>query len=310
MVTYALAENTTNEMRNGTLSVGGQTITVRQQGRSSVSCTYELSQPFADYGPEGGSGSFTVATVPECRWSAASDSPWVTINSGAQGSGNGTVRYAVGSNSAALGRDASITLGDRSFEVRQAGNATQCEYSLTPVQFDVCMLAGAVQAILMTQAGCPWTAVPSASWISLPGGSGGTGPAVIALTFTDNYDAPREGLVMVRWPTVTAGQNIRLAQAGCTYGVSPSTFSFTSAAAAGSFNVVQQSIPTTCGGATQDRCLWTAVSSVPWITVTSSMPRSGDNPVAFTVQANGGSQPRTGQIIIRDQTVTVAQAGR
>jgi len=66
----------------------------------------------------------------------------------------------------------------------------------------------------------------------------------------------------------------------------------------------------TCGGATQDRCVWTAVSSVPWITITSSMPKSGDNPVAFTVQANGVPQPRTGQIRVRDQIVTVTQAGQ
>ena len=310
-VTYSLVENTTNEIRNGTLSVGGQTITLRQQGRSPVSCTYELSQPLADYGPDGGSGSFAVTTLAECSWSAASDSPWVIINSGAQGSGSGTVTFAVGSNGSAAGRDAFITVADRSFEVRQAGNAAQCQYSLTPVQFDACMPAGSVQATLTTQASCPWTATPNASWISLPGGGSGSGPAVISLTFGDNYDAPREGLVMVRWPAVTAGQNIRIAQAGCTYGVSQSAFSFTSAAAAsGSFNVVQQSIPTSCGGATQDRCLWTAVSSVPWITITSSMPRTGDNPVAFTVQANDGSQPRTGTITIRDQTVTVTQAGR
>ena len=309
-VTYSLAANSSTEIRNGTLSVGGQAVTVRQQGRSPVSCTYELSHPLADYGPGGGSGSFTITTAGECRWSAASDSLWVTIDSGAQGSGNGTVTYAVGSNTAASGRDAMISVADRSFEVRQAGNVTQCEYSLTPVQFDACMPAGTVQATLTTQASCPWTATPDASWITLPGGGSGSGPAVISLTFSENYDAPRNGLVMVRWPTPTAGQNIRVAQAGCTYGVSPSAFTVTSAGTSSSFNVVQQSLPVTCGGATQDRCVWTAVSSVPWITITSSMPKSGDNPVAFTVQANGAPQPRTGQIRVRDQIVTVTQAGQ
>ena len=91
---------------------------------------------------------------------------------------------------------------------------------------------------------------------------------------------------MVRWPTPTAGQNIRVAQAGCRYGVSRTAIGIVAAGGSSSFDVVQQSDPTECGGATQDRCVWTARSEVPWITITSSMPRSGDNPVAFTVAAN------------------------
>jgi hypothetical protein len=68
-------------------------------------------------------------------------------------------------------------------------------------------------------------------------------------------------------------------------------------------------VPNTCGGATQDRCLWTAVSDVPWITITSSMPRTGDNPVAFTVAANTGAA-RTGRITVRDRVVSITQAGQ
>jgi len=115
---------------------------------------------------------------------------------------------------------------------------------------------------------------------------------------------------MVRWPTPTAGQNIRVAQAGCLYAVSRSAFSFTSSGGAGSFDVIQQSDPNTCGGATQDRCVWTAQSDVPWITITGSMPRSGDNPVAFTVATNDGSASRVGTITVRDKVVVITQAGR
>lgn len=115
---------------------------------------------------------------------------------------------------------------------------------------------------------------------------------------------------MVRWPTPTAGQNLRIAQAGCRYAVSQSAFSFTAAGGTGTFSVIQQSDPTECGGATQDRCVWTAESQVPWITITLSMPRSGDNPVAFSVAPNGDTAPRTGTIVVRDKAVTITQAGR
>jgi hypothetical protein len=170
------------------------------------------------------------------------------------------------------------------------------------------MPGGNVTATITTQASCPWTAASNSSWLDLPGGEGGAGTATITLTFGDNYDAPRDGIVMVRWPTPTAGQNIRVAQAGCVYGVSRADFTFAAGGGSGSFDVVQQSLPNVCGGATQDRCVWTAQSDVPWITITTGMPRSGDNPVAFTVAPNAGAS-RVGRITVRDKVVTITQAG-
>lgn len=309
-VAYSLAANTGIDQRTGPVTIGGQTLTIRQQGRTAATCTYALSHDRQDFGPGSGSGSFTIAAGAECAWSATSDSPWVVITSGAQGSGDGTVAYTVGANAQVPGRDALISVADRTFEVRQAGDLSRCEYSLTRVDFNPCMPGGTVQATLTTQASCPWTATPNASWITLPDGQSGSGPGVITMAFPDNYDAPRQGVVEVRWPTPTAGQNVRIAQAGCTYGVSRSDFAFTAGAASATFDVLQQSIPTVCGGATQDRCVWSAQSTVPWIVITSAMPRAGDNPVAFTVTANEATQPRIGQITVRDRVVTITQAGR
>lgn len=42
---------------------------------------------------------------------------------------------------------------------------------------------------------------------------------------------------------------------------------------------VQSNDPISCGGPLQDACVWSAVSSAPWITITTPMPRAGDNPV-------------------------------
>lgn len=132
----------------------------------------------------------------------------------------------------------------------------------------------------------------------------------VQIVRTVHYDAPRSGVVMIRWPAATAGQNLQIAQAGCYYAVSRETFSFTAAGGTDRFDVVTFSDPNTCGGATQDACVWTAQSSVSWITVTSSMPRSGDNPVSFSVAANEGTTSRTGTITVRNKTVRITQAGR
>jgi Putative binding domain, N-terminal/Viral BACON domain len=309
-VTYSTTANTSVDARNGALTIGGQMHAVNQSGRPAPTCTYEISPAGLEIRADGDTGSFTVNTAAECAWTATSQESWVQIMSGGQGTGSGTVQFSVSRNPDIPERTAMIAVADRTFSVRQRGDVSMCEYRVTPVEFSPCMPEGTVSATLTTQDACPWTAAPAESWLDAPSGDSGTGSTTINVSFSSNYDAPRTGVIMVRWPTATAGQNLRIAQAGCTYGVSQSAFSFSANAGSGTFQVVQQSIPIVCGGPLQDACVWTASSTVPWITITPGMPQRGDNPVNFTVAANEGSQARTGQIRVRDRTVTITQAGR
>jgi hypothetical protein len=246
----------------------------------------------------------------ECSWTAASDSSWLTVSGATQGSGPSTVSYTVTRSTQIPDRVGTITIADRRFTVKQFGDIGGCQYSVSPVVFNTCMSGATLTATLITEDSCPWTATPNVQWLNLPSGTSGSGSATISISYSDNYDAPREGIVMVRWPTPTAGQNVRVEQAGCRYAVSRSAISFAATGGNGTFDVIQQSDPIECGGATQDRCVWTALSQVPWITITSSMPRSGDNPVAFSVAPNDSASPRTGTIVVRDKVVTITEAGR
>jgi all-beta uncharacterized protein/BACON domain-containing protein len=306
-VSYSVRANSATESRNGVLSIGDQNHTVTQDGRPAVICNYELAPDSATVGDGGGTQSFGVKAPAECAWSATSHAAWLTIIDGAAGRGNGTVSYSVAANNDVADRVGTIAVADRTFTVRQGGEIAACRYSVSPVQFSPCMPAGTLVASLTTEASCPWTATVDSSWINVPSGTSGRGSTTITIAYGENYDAPRHGIVMLRWPTEAAGQNIHVAQAGCVYAVSRATFSFTSAAGTGTFDVLQQSDPNTCGGATQDQCLWSAQATVPWITITSSMPRRGDNPVAFAVAANTTGDARTGTIAVRDKVVTITQ---
>jgi hypothetical protein len=306
-VAYSVGANQATDARSGTLTIGGQNHAVTQQGRTPAICNYALSPGNAEFGKDAGSGTFAVSAPGECTWTALSNASWLVVSSGSAGSGNGSVSYTVARNADAAERSATITVAGRSFTVRQTGDVAICQYSVAPVDFKPCMAGGSLTAAVTTQASCPWTANANVSWIGVPAGSSGTGSGLITLTFSDNYDAPREGIVMVRWPTPTAGQNIRVAQAGCSYAVSRNALTFAAGGGSGTFDVFQQAEPNTCGGPTQDRCVWTAVSDVPWITITSSMPRSGDNPVAFTIATNAGTTSRVGRITVRDKVVVITQ---
>lgn len=306
-VTVAVPVNPGPTVRTGTLTVAGQAVAVREEAQPA--CTVALTPSGISLNPSPSNGSFTVASPSYCQWTAVSTAPWLTVTSGSAGAGNGTVAYAADRNGETTVRSASILVNDKSFVATQEGDVVvSCEYSVTPVQFTPCMAGTTMSAMVTTQAMCAWTAAPTSSWITLTDGQTGTGSGLVSFRVSDNYDAPRQGIVEVRWPTVTAGQNVQVLQAGCYYGVSTSNITITAPGGAGSFEVLQQSDPYTCGGATQDRCVWTAVSQAPWISITTPMPQQGDNRVNFTVAPNTTGAPRTGTIVVRDKTVTIIQS--
>jgi hypothetical protein len=305
-VAYTATAHTGTDNRIATLTIATQTHTVTQQGRPA-GCTLSLAPASVDLPKDAASGSFAVNVQGGCAWTAISNADWLLVTSSPTGSGSATVSYAVSRNNAITSRTGAIAVGQETFIVRQQGDVGNCQFTVTPVAFEPCMSATTLRVTVTTDAVCPWTATSAAGWIGLSRTSG-TGSATVDLSVGENYDAPREGIVQFRWDTPTLGQNVRVAQAGCVYAVAPDAFAFASAGGGGTFDVLQQSIPNVCGGPLQDRCVWSAVSDVPWITITTSMPRAGDNPVAFVVAANSGPA-RTGRITVRDRVVVITQAG-
>ena len=310
-VLYAVAPNAAAEPRAGTITIAGQAHSVSQRPHvAPVECRPELSPTSASFGKDADEGWFEVRVADGCSWVATSNAPWLGVAGSGRGSGTGRVSYTVARNLAVEARTGTITAADRAFVVTQSGDSGICQYSVAPVDLSICMPGGSLTAMVTTQAGCTWSATTDAPWVTVRSGATGSGTGAITLSIPDNYDAPRLGVVMVRWPTPTLGQNVRVAQAGCRYAVSDPALSFAAAGGTGSFSVIQQSEPTTCGGPTQDRCVWSAVSNVPWITVAGAMPRAGDDRVTVSVAANGGTAARVGTISVRDKVVTITQAGR
>jgi hypothetical protein len=309
-VAYAVSSHAGTDARSATVTIAGQVHTVSQAGRPETACSYDLSPSSAAFGKDAADGTFGVSAPAGCAWTASSSAAWLTVTAGERGSGSGQVAYSITRNLEITERTAQIRVADRTFSLVQGGDTGGCQYSVAPVDVDVCMPGRTATAAVTTQDGCTWTAASGAPWLTVRDGSEGAGSGVITFEMGDNYDAPRSSTIFVRWPTPTAGQNIRVAQAGCQYAVSPSTFAFAAAGGPGTFDVFQQSDPIQCGGPLQDRCVWSAVSDAPWITVTNPSQRSGDDRVSFTIAANPGPAPRSGTIAVRDKVVTITQAGQ
>jgi hypothetical protein len=58
---------------------------------------------------------------------------------------------------------------------------------------------------------------------------------------------------------------------------------------------------------TSGGCAWTALSQALWITVTDGLAGTGNGDVRYSVAENTATSPRTGTIVIADQTFTIDQ---
>jgi predicted extracellular nuclease len=116
-VTFTIRENLSMVARTGTITIAGQTFTIMQAGAGG-NCTYSISPGNASFGMSGGTGSVSVSAMSGCGWTATSDVGWISITSGSSGVGDGTVNYAVASNSGGR-RSGTITIAGQVFTVKQ-----------------------------------------------------------------------------------------------------------------------------------------------------------------------------------------------
>jgi hypothetical protein len=222
-------EANTGVARTGTLTIGGRAFTVTQAASSNpptppsppppsppppsppppspppVSCSYSISQTSAGAPVLGNTGEVGVSTTSGCAWTAASNASWITLTSGASGSGSGTVRYLVLPNTSGS-RTGTLTIAGQTFTVTQA--ALVCSYSISPTSQRVGRGGGTETIDVSTSSGCAWTASSNSSWITITSGSSGTGSGTVRFSYTRNESRnDRSGTLTVAGRTATVLQN-------------------------------------------------------------------------------------------------------
>jgi bacillolysin len=283
VVGYTVDANT-GIARTGSITIAGLTFTVDQ----ASGCTWTLDPTGASYGSAGGSGNVGVTAGTGCAWTAASNDTWITVTGGSSGSGNGTVSYGVAP-SATPARTGTMTIGGQTFTVEQASG---CTYALDPTSASFGSDGGSGTVAVTAGTGCAWTAASHDSWITVTGGSSGSGNGTVSYGVAPSATPARTGTMTIGGQTFTVEQ-----ASGCTYALDPTSASFGIEGGDG-----------TVGVATGAGCPWTAVSNMAWITVTGGSSGLGDGTVSYTVAANAG--PRTGTMTIGGQTFTVNQGSR
>ena len=290
-VSYDIAENTAGAQRTGTMTIAGQSFTVTQM---ATTCSYSLT-PTSRTSPAGGESTTASVVAPTgCSWNATSGASWISISSGASGTGNGGVGFTVAANGSSVPRSGTLTVAGQSLSVSQ--NGVGCSYSISPVGGNVVAGGGSGSTTVTTPAGCSWTAASNASsWLTVTGGAMGSGSGTVTFTAAANTSSQsRTGSLNV------AGQIFTVTQAGvaCSYTLSPTSITVRGAAGTGSTSV------TTAAG-----CAWSTTSNVAWITVGPEGAGQGSGTATFAVAENTGTVSRSGTVTIGGRTLAVSQSG-
>lgn len=121
-VTFQVAQNPVPSARQGTISMnGGAVFRVVQDGGVSDNCRNIITPLFESFPATGGSSSFSINSESRCAWQAVSPVDWVIVTSAA-GIGSGTVTYSVLPNPNPTARQATISVGNQGFTVKQKRN--------------------------------------------------------------------------------------------------------------------------------------------------------------------------------------------
>ena len=228
-----------------------------------------------------------------CAWNVINTNGWISLLSGSNGVGNGTVSYGVSPNPATSARVGYFLIADQSFAVTQQGAA--CSYAFSPGSATVEHGASTNFISVTTSPDCAWTAVNHTvfgqkitEWIDiLSEGANNTGSGTVVYVVRD--------LPATYWRTgffLIAGRIFEVTQRGipCNYGIAATNRTYGAGATNDTVQVTAADI-----------CSWSIGSADDWITILSGPGGSGPATVSYALTANPGPDPRIGGIFFAGQ---------
>jgi pimeloyl-ACP methyl ester carboxylesterase len=176
----------------------------------------------------------------------------------------------------------------------KAPTQASCSFGASPSSYSVSASGGSGTFGVFAAAGCQWSAVSNAPWITITGGSSGTSAGNVSFSVAANpVTVPRIG-------TIQAGS-----------GNSITTFSVSQTALC-VYNPLPSFVTLSPGGGTATvsvtagaGCVWSAVPNAPWLTITAGASGTGSG--SFTLNAAPGttSNSFSSIITVANQTVIV-----
>ncbi len=173
--------------------------------------------------------------------------------------------------------------------------ATTCTYTLSVSTLSVPSSGGSTTVGVTTASQCTWSASSDSNWITVTAGATGTGTGSVNVAISPNPAS------VVRTGTLTiAGQAVSVTEAAenCTVTLSSPGSAFPAGGATGNVTV-----------STAPSCAWTAVSSAPWLTISTGTTGTGNGTVVFAISPNTDPSARGGTIVVNEKSASVSQEG-
>jgi hypothetical protein len=208
---------------------------------------------------------------------------------GRNGSGDGSFRLGVDQNVGGP-RTATVRVATETFTVHQA--AGECTYDIKPTYYNAGRGPDDIRVNVTAQGGCTWTTTNTPSWVTVDEGRSGSGNGTVRLLIPANSDPPRTASITI------AGHTFTLRQEGlCPTSIKP-----------GYYNAGRGPDDIRIAVTADNRCTWTAASSVAWVTVAEGSTGSGNGTVRLLVEPNSGA-PRSVTLTIAGQPFDLRQNG-
>ncbi|HBM86572.1 MAG TPA: hypothetical protein DD423_07335 [Opitutae bacterium] len=198
-IAFDVVPNTSVYQRTGTLSIAGESFTLTQAGLNATLDYTELV-----FGTDGGSDWIEVFPEANATWQAISNDSWLTIASGASGSGTGSVLLVADPYSqTSQSRTGTIEVAGQTIYVTQRGY----QLSVSPEVAQVGSNSGAGEVGVAAPLTAVWEAITSVDWITINGSNSGVGSGTLRYSVAENTTgASRTGRIIISGTEYTITQ--------------------------------------------------------------------------------------------------------
>ena len=295
-VSIAIGENPSYKARTGTVTIGTETFTVTQAGRTVLD--FSVNPTTANASVTGGNGLLAVLATPDLPWTAASGANWLTLQNGtASGAGNGNIVFVASPNPTLSKRMGKITVTPASGSGLSAKTCTVTQpaaiASISSTGYEFEASGEATEVEVTVDDIVQWSISESLDWITIDGSTSRTGPGKVRISASANNTVyPKSGTVTIAGKKFSVSQKARGVQ------LEYDSIVFKTDGGFESFSVHPDGSVS-----------WNAVASDPtWITVFGTTSGTGDAEVEYVISPYvGNGTPRTGWIEVGDQKVYIMQ---
>ena len=287
-VTISVTTNTGTRSRSGTVTIGGRTVSVDQEGRSCPPSPDGVSPSSVSFGATGGNRRVSVSGRSDCSWSVGDNRTWISTPS--RVSGGSSVSISVRPNTGGP-RSGTVTIGGRSVDVRQDEGCPGSPTGVSPSSVSFGASGGSQSISVSGRSNCSWSVSGNQTWITIPSRVSGGGS--VSISATANSGVARSGTVTIGSRTIRVDQG---GESDCPRlpDVSPSSVSITNAGGSADVNVQETAA-----------CHYAVRDNQDWITV-SPASVAGNGTVTIEVTSNSGGG-RTGTVTIGSRAISVTQ---